>query len=62
MDETYGTYGDDERFDIHDYDVDTDDGTDDADGDDDHADDDTNADTENGNDDDTTKLVEAKLS
>ena len=30
MDETYGTYVDDESFDIHDYIDDTDDGTDDG--------------------------------
>ena len=34
MDETYGTYVDDERFDIHDYDDDTDHDTDDDTGDD----------------------------
>ena len=39
MDETYGTYVDDECFDIHDYDDGTDDGTDD--------------DTDDGTDDDT---------
>ena len=45
MDETYGTYVDDECFDIHDYDDDTDDDT----GDD--TDDDTNDDTDDDTDD-----------
>ena len=49
MDETYGTYVDDECFDIHDYDDDTDH---DADGDtDDHTDDDTTDDTDDDTDD-----------
>ena len=43
MDETYGTYVDDECFDIHDYDDDTDHDTDD----------DTDDDTEDGTNDDT---------
>ena len=48
-DETYGTYVDDECFDIHDYDDDTDH---DTDGDtDDDTDDDTNDDTDDDNDD-----------
>ena len=46
MDETYGTYVDDECFDIHDYDDDTDHDTD-HDTDDD-TDDDTNDDTDGG--------------
>ena len=46
MDETYGTYVDDECFDIHDYDdVTAHDTEDDAD---DDADDDTNDDTNDG--------------
>ena len=44
MDETYGTYVDDECFDIHDYDDDTDHDTDDDTGDD--TDDDTNDDAD----------------
>ena len=47
MDETYGTYVDDECFDIHDYDDDTDHDT----GDD--TDDDTDDDTNDAADDDT---------
>ena len=47
MDETYGTYVDDECFDIHDYDDDTDDDTD-EDTDDDDANDDTDNDTDDG--------------
>ena len=50
MDETYGTYVDDECFDIHDYDDDTDHDTDydtDADTDDD-TNDDTDGDTDDG--------------
>mgnify|MGYP007015951195 CR=1 FL=1 len=43
MDETYGTYADDECFDFHDYDVDTDHDTDDT-GDDTDDDDDDDAD------------------
>ena len=51
MDETYGTYGEDERFDIHDYDDDTDHNTD-YDTDDDNDDtDDTNDDTDDDTDD-----------
>ena len=46
MDETYGTYVDDECFDIHDYDDDTEDDTDDDTQDDAHAD--TNDDTADG--------------
>ena len=46
MDETYGTYVDDECFAIHDYDDDTDHGTGDAT--DDGADDDTDNDTNDG--------------
>ena len=42
MDETYGTYVDDEYFDIHDYGDDTDHDTDDD------TDDDTNDDTDDG--------------
>ena len=42
MDETYGTYVDDERFDIHDYDDDTDHDTDDD------TNDDTDGDTADG--------------
>ena len=49
MDETYGTYVDDECFDIHDYDDDTDHDTDDDTGDD--TDDDTNDDTDGDTDD-----------
>ena len=50
MNETYGTYVDDECFDIHDYDDDTDHDTDDdTDGD---ADDDTNHDIDDDTDDD----------
>ena len=49
MDETYGTYVDDESFDFHDYDDGTDHDTDD-DADDD-ADDDTNNDTDDDTDD-----------
>ena len=50
MDETYGTYVDDECFDIHDYDDDTDLDTDDYTDDDidDAIDDDTNNDTDDG--------------
>ena len=49
MDETYGTYVDDECFDISDYDDDTDhDTADDADGD---TDDDTNVDADEDTDD-----------
>ena len=44
MDETYGTYVDDECFDTHDYDDDTDHDTDDDTGDD--TDDDTNDDAD----------------
>ena len=47
MDETYGTYVDDECFDIHDYDDDTDHDTDDD------ADDDTDDDANDAADDDT---------
>ena len=47
MDETYGTYVDDECFDIHDYDDDTDHDTDDD------IDDDTDDDTNDDADDDT---------
>ena len=47
MDETYGTYVDDECSDIHDYDDDTDHDTDDD------AHDDTDADTNDDTDDDT---------
>ena len=46
MDETYGTYVDDECFDIHDYDDDDDDDTDDDTEDD--TNDDTNDDTDDG--------------
>ena len=49
MDETYGTYPDDECFDIHDYDDDTDHDTDDET--DDDTDDDTNDDTDDDTDD-----------
>ena len=49
MDETYGTYVDDECFDIHEYDGDTGHHTDD--GTDDDTDDDTNDDTDDDNDD-----------
>ena len=49
MDETYGTYIDDECFDIHDYVDDTDHDTDDDTGDD--TDDDTNDDTDDDTDD-----------
>ena len=45
MDETYGTYVDDECFDIHDYDDDTDHDTDDD------TDDDTNDDDDDDDDD-----------
>ena len=45
MDGSYGTYVDDECFDIHDYDDDTDHDTDD-DADDDDIDDDTDAETD----------------
>ena len=48
MDETYGTYVDDECFDIHDYDDDTAHDTDDAGND---TDDDTNDDADDDNDD-----------
>ena len=48
-DETYGTYVNDECFDIHDYDDDTDHDTDDDAGDD--TDDDTNDDTDDDTDD-----------
>ena len=48
MDETYGTYVDDECFDIHDYDDDTDHDTDDTD---DDTDDDTNDDADDDTDD-----------
>ena len=53
MDETYGAFVDDECFDIHDYDDDTDHGTDDDTGDDtdDDTDDDTNANTGDDTDD-----------
>ena len=55
MDETYGTYVDDECFDIHDYDDDTDhDADDDAD---DDTDDDTNDDTDDDTDDGTREPV-----
>ena len=47
MDETYGTYVDDECFDIHDFDEDTDHDTDDD------TDVDNDDDTNDGNDDDT---------
>ena len=46
MDETYGTYVDDECLDIHDYDDDTHHGTDDAT--DDDTDDDIDDDTDDG--------------
>ena len=46
MDETYGTYADDECFDIHDYDENTDDDTDD--GTEDDTNDDANVDTDDG--------------
>ena len=49
MDETSGTYVDDDRFDIHDYDDDTDHDTDDDTGDD--TDDDTNDDADDDTDD-----------
>ena len=49
MDETYGTYVDDECFDIHNYDEDTDHDTDD--GTDDDTDDDTNGDPDDAADD-----------
>ena len=49
MDETYGTYVDDECFDIHDYDDDTDHDTDDDT--DDNTDDDTNDDADDDADD-----------
>ena len=49
MDETYGTYVDGERFDIHGYDDDTDHDTDDDTDDDTH--DDTNDDTDDDTDD-----------
>ena len=49
MDETYGTYVDDECFDIHDHDGDTDHDTDDDI--DDDTDDDTNDDTDDDTDD-----------
>ena len=49
MDETYGTYVDDECFDIHDYDGDTDHDTDDDT--DDDTDEDTNDDTDEDTDD-----------
>ena len=49
MDETYGTYVDDECFGIHDYDDDTDHDTDDNT--DDDTDDDTNDDTDDDTDD-----------
>ena len=49
MDETYGTYVDDECFDIHDYDDDTDHDTDDDP--DDDTDDDTNDDADDDTDD-----------
>ena len=54
MDETYGTYVDDECFDIHDYDDDTDHDHDDATGNDtnDDTDDDTDDDTNDDADDD----------
>ena len=50
MEETYGTYADDECFDIHDYDDDTDHDTDDDTGDDtdDATNDDTDDDTDDG--------------
>ena len=50
MDETYGTYVDNECFDIHDYDDDTDDDTDDdaVDDTDDNTDDDTDDDATDG--------------
>ena len=51
MDETYGTYVDDECCDIHDHDDDTEHDTDDDSGDD--TDDDTNDDTDNDTGDDT---------
>ena len=60
MDETYGTYVDDECFDIHDYDDDTDH---DTDGDtDDDTDVDTNDDTDIGTDDGTVMLSSVMLS
>ena len=46
MDETHGTYFDDNCFDIHDYDDNTDHDTDDVT--DDNTDDDTNDDTDDG--------------
>ena len=49
MDETYGTYVDDECFDIHDYHDDTD--LDSDDGADDDTDDDTNDDADDDTDD-----------
>ena len=49
MDEAYGTYSDDESFDIHDYNDDADHDT--ADDTDDDADDDTNDDTDADTDD-----------
>ena len=51
MDETYGTYVDDECLDIHGYDDDADHDTDDDD--DDDTDDDNDDDTNNDTDDDT---------
>ena len=55
MDETSGTYVDDERFDIHDYDDDTDHDSDDDT--DDDADDDTNDDA----DDDSAICIQSRL-
>ena len=49
MDESYGNYADDECFDIHDHDDDTDHGNDDDT--DDDIDDDTNDDTDDDTDD-----------
>ena len=51
MDETYGTYVDDECFGIHDYDDDTDHDTDDE------TDDETDDDTSDDSDDDTWALI-----
>ena len=56
MDETYGTYVDDECFDIHDYDDDTDHDTDDD------TDNDTDDDTNDDADDDTDDGLRGNLS
>ena len=59
MDETYGTYVDDECFDMHDNYDDTDHDT--EDGTDDDNKDDTDNDTDDDTDDDTVKFIQTNL-